>query len=456
MTPEPALTWDLVAAGRPQGRPVYDRPAPLPGPVLPLPYPGTLPLAGSEADVAAAAAGLDPLTAVTAVADGTLGMRRLEPRDLVGPHAATASVRGVRAARLTLTSAGHTAEYDPVRHAAAPAGAGFVPAGLRLEADVTRVPAGYAPVREVVGLLEAGMHHATAAWLMALLLPEWVRKGAAAVTPGRCPVSAWQAPGPAPAPAPRPAPASVPGPVWPFDPTRFARPFGALLGRTGVLDALCRRSAGRGPLGLAPARLPDPRGPHALTELLRAAAADLGLPVVTPGTGARGGAGRTTPEAAPLRLLPVAPAAVAAAFTYPADRVDAAACDVGFVLAARRNPAHAPAVVCGALLAAGACYQRLALAAGAHGYFLRPVRSVRAPELAASAGLRSDEAVLLTLLGGRSRYTELSLPVGAPFQPLATEGEGSLHGRLVATDGRGAWRGGGELDGSDRGGVRPR
>ncbi|WP_371616995.1 hypothetical protein [Streptomyces sp. NBC_00454] len=386
--------WDLVASGRPQGRPVYHRPAPEPGPALALPYPGTAPLVGTEAKVATDATQLTALTALTAIADGTIGVRRLEPRDLVGPHAATASIRGVRVARLTFASDGHEAEYDPARHALVPAREPFAPTGLRLEADLHRVPEGYAPVREVVGLLEAGMHHATAAWLTGLLLPEWPRTDAEPA-PGRSPVSAWHAPG-----APRttqthpPAPAA---PAWPLDPGSFARPFGDLLAGLGVLDVLRRRSAGRGPLGLVPSRRPDPRGAEALPALLRAAAADIGLP---------------ESKGAPLRLVPVSPDAVAAAFTYPAHRVDAAACDTGFLLVARQDPAAGPETVRGALLAAGACYQRLALAAGAHGYFLRPVRSVRAPELAAAARLEPDETILLTLLGGRGRYTELSLPTG--------------------------------------------
>ncbi|MEU8776589.1 hypothetical protein [Streptomyces sp. NPDC048606] len=384
--------WDLVASGRPQGHPVYLRPVPEPGPALKLPYPGTDPLDGGEAHVAATAGRLPPLSALTAIVDGTLGMRRLEPRDLVGPHAATASIRGVRVARLTLTADGQGAEYDPARYALVPARAPFVPTGLRLEADLRRVPEGYAPVREVVGLLEAGMHHATAAWLTGLLLPAWPRTDAGP-TPDRTPVSAWHEPG---TPCARPHPAA---PLWPLDPDSFARPFGDLLAGRGVLDVLCRRSAGRGPLGLVPSRRPDPRGPRALPDLLKAAAADLGLP---------------SSKGAPLRLVPVSPDAVASAFTYPAHRVDAAACDTGFLLVGRQDLAAGPEAVRGALLAAGACYQRLALAAGAHGYFLRPVRSVRAPELAAAARLEPDETILLTLLAGRGRYTELSLPSGYP------------------------------------------
>lgn len=384
--------WDLVANGRPQGRPVYDRPAPEPGPALGLPYPGTDPVVGTETQITVSARQLQPLTALTAIVDGTLGLRRLEPRDLVGPHAATASIRGVRVARLTLTADGHRTEYDPARHALVPARAPFAPTGLRLEADLRRVPEGYAPVREVVGLLEAGMHHATAAWLTGLLLPEWRRTGAESA-PGRSPVSAWDAPGTPPA-LPHPT-----APLWPLDPDSFARPFGELLAGRGVLDVLCRRSAGRGPLGLVPSRRPDPRGPRALPDLLRAAAADIGL---------------SASKGAALRLVPVSPDAAAAAFTYPAHRVDAAACDTGFLLVARQDPAAGPEAVRGALLAAGACYQRLALAAGAHGYFLRPVRSVRAPELASAARLETDETILLTLLAGRGRYTELSLPSGYP------------------------------------------
>ncbi|MFJ2576018.1 hypothetical protein [Kitasatospora aureofaciens] len=419
--------WDLVASGRPQGRPAYTRPASLPGAALELPYPGTDPLAETEARVVAAARHLSTLTALTAIVDGTLGVRRLEPHDLVGPHAATASIRGVRVARLSVIGAdGHTAEYDPARHALVPARDSFAPVGLRLEADLDRVPEGYAPVREVVGLLEAGMHHATAAWLTGLLLPGWVGSAGPAPVPDRpaaadglpdsdgsarasrasdqqataaggpvgsarpFQVSAWHALG-IPGTSPQPAAAAD----WPLDPERFTRPFGDLLGGLGVLDVLCRRSAGRGPLGLAPSRRPDPRGAEALPGLLRAVAADIEL---------------TDGQDAPLRLVPVSPAAVAAAFTYPAHRVDAAACDTAFLLVGRRDRAAGPAAVRGALLAAGACYQRLALAAGAHGYFLRPVRSIRAPELADAARLRPDEVILLTLLGGRSRYVELSLP----------------------------------------------
>lgn len=93
---------------------------------------------------------------------------------------------------------------------------------------------------------------------------------------------------------------------------------------------------------------------------------------------------------------------LAAAFTYPDDRVDVAAADAAVYWRARRSDDDSDARR--ALLSAGAASQRLGLALGEDGSFVRPVRSFDPVALA-----RGSDVVVMASVVGRSSYDELSI-----------------------------------------------
>jgi hypothetical protein len=347
--------WDLLAEGRPAGQPEYRRPGPL--------VPAGLPLPDVDLDRLATATELDAATRLALFATAVAGVVRVEPRDLVGPHHTAPSIRGMRVTELEVLVGRRWAAYDPVRHSLACRGP-LEPRAMRLVADLARVPVGYAPVGEIVGLMEAGMHLATFGWMSGVVYPR------AAFHPSEPPCGATS----------RRALATL-------DLTREhageAHPLTRPIPVVDAARALRSRSSGRGPHGLVPRRTDE-------AGRARVRARVLGL----------------LDEDARIGAQPmlVSPDVLAAAFTYPADRVDVAAADVAVLWTAERTDDDRDARR--AVLAAGAASQRLALALAEDGLFARPVRSFDPVALARGARVTTMATVV-----GRSAYRELPIPL---------------------------------------------
>lgn len=362
--------WRQLAEGRPTGHPEYRRPEPSTA------HSGLL----DDVDLGELLAPerLGARRRLALFASAVAGIVRFELSDLVGPHHSAPSIRGVRVTELEALLHGQWTVYDPTRHAFAELGPDLagaasqgaapsdsdsgLPEALRLVVDLSRVPAGYTPVREVVGLMEAGMHLATFGWLAGLLYPS------AAFELGDVPVEAVRR--------------------WPLATVDLRRgektPTHALARLTAVSRpdiAIRSRSAGRGPWGLVPARRTESQR-EAVRARVRSLLADecrAGVsPVVLPAEG------------------------LAAAFTYPDDRVDVAAADAAVFWCARGSDNDSDAR--NALLSAGAASQRLGLALGEEGFFVRPVRSFDPLALA-----RGSDVVVMASVVGRSSYDELSI-----------------------------------------------
>lgn len=362
--------WRQLAEGRPTGHPEYRRPEPS----------------------TAHASLLDDVDLGGLLETGRLGVRqrlalfasavagvvRFEMSDLVGPHHSAPSIRGVRVTEVEALFHGRWTVYDPTRHAFAerdhdladgaslgdaPPDPGVRPPdALRLVVDLSRVPPGYSPVREVVGLMEAGMHLATFGWLAGLLYP------AAAFEIEDVPTEALRR--------------------WPLA-TVDLRRRGTAVSHPLVCPAAVRRpdnairsrSAGRGPWGLVPTRRAEGQREEVRARVRSLLAAEH-----------RSG---VSPVVLPAEEL-------AAVFTYPDDRVDVAAADAAVFWRARRSNDESDARR--ALLGAGAASQRLGLALGEEGLFVRPVRSFDPVALA-----RGSDVVVMASLVGRSSYEELSI-----------------------------------------------
>lgn len=362
--------WRQLAEGRPTGHPEYRRPGPSAA------HTGLL----HDVDLGDLLAPdhLGARRRLALFASAVAGIVRFELSDLVGPHHSAPSIRGVRVTELEALLHGQWAVYDPTRHAFAEPDADLtdaasqgaapsetdsgLPDALRLVVDLSRVPDGYTPVREVVGLMEAGMHLATFGWLAGLLYP------AAAFELGDVPVEAVR----------RWTLATV-------DLRREGKPAAHPLGRLAAVSrpdrAIRSRSAGRGPWGLVPARRTEGQREAVRARVRSLLAYDhrVGLsPVVLPAE------------------------ELAAVFTYPDDRVDVAAADAAVFWRARRSDNDSDAR--NALLSAGAASQRLGLALGEEGFFVRPVRSFDPVVLA-----RGSDVVVMASVVGRSSYDELSI-----------------------------------------------
>lgn len=361
--------WRQLAEGRPTGHPEHRRPQPSPGYGRPL---ADIDLGGLRSPKL-----LDSRSRLALFASAVAGVVRFEPSDLVGPHHSAPSIRSVRITELEALLRGRWVAYDPTRHAfadpesssimmqadpATSAADADFPDALRLVVDLSRVPSGYTPVREVVGLMEAGMHLATFGWMAGLLYPS------AAFELGEVSLEATH----------RWTLATVDlgresiGPAHPL-----TRPAAV----THPDRAIRARSAGRGPWGLVPAR-----GTEAQREYVRRRIRSL--------------LADDEPVGASPVLLPAE--VLAEAFTYPDDRVDVAAADAALFWYAQTTDDDTDARR--AVLAAGAASQRLGLTLAEEGVFVRPVRSFDPVALR-----RGSDIVVMASIVGRSAYEELSI-----------------------------------------------
>jgi hypothetical protein len=382
--------WEQMASGRPAGQPTYHRPPALNGRAIELPWVGLGLLDVPEKALAEHLRGKSLTERLSTLVTSVCGITRHEPHDLLGPHHVSPSIRGVRVTELEAQwTTGAAERYDPVAHAwiirsEEPRNAP-VPRRLTLTVDCSRVPEGYAPIREMVGLLEAGMYLATMTWLAGYLLPEW------SVSPQQIPES--------------PTTHCL---LWPMvglhapgEPVAATPPASRLSGLlrtladplphnsdTTVAALLRQRSSGRGPWGVTPRRRsPDQR--DAARSLLQHAAGQWQSP--------HG-----------MRVHFMSSTTLGEAFSYPADRVDVASGDFAMVWVARRRDDD-PIAARLSLLEAGAHFMRLAFVAAGAGLFLRPARSVDPVRLLKALRLDDEKVVVLTAFCGKDSYDELTL-----------------------------------------------